>query len=324
MHKESKFEEVELKDYLKVLNKWKKLIILGTLCCVLIAGIASYLIPPVYRVSTLLEIGTISRTGVFPLGSSDIRERIVGLPFLIEKPAALSWKIGNGVYDERIHEKLNIKEKKLPKIKVKTKKNTLLLELSIKTTDKEKGEKILETLNNLVIEDHSEVTAVEKESISRKIQQIDNEISQFELEEEAIKRNLILIQNNNEQISKKIKELSEKTFEAKAKHPNQYEKSYVDLILSLLLSSSEVQEVSLKNRLSSGKKEVRSLHLEKERLTTLFKAIKDTRNIMTKDSQGKAVWPDKRLTVVVASVLALTILVLVSFFMDYLKGARVK
>lgn len=49
-------DETSLMDYLKVLWKWKKLIIGGTLLCMILAAIISLLMPKVYRATALLFI----------------------------------------------------------------------------------------------------------------------------------------------------------------------------------------------------------------------------------------------------------------------------
>jgi len=49
--------EIDLRQLLKVLKKWSKLIILGTLLCALSAGLLSFfVIPPVYQAQTLLMV----------------------------------------------------------------------------------------------------------------------------------------------------------------------------------------------------------------------------------------------------------------------------
>jgi len=50
-------DEIELMDYLKVLWKWKYLILLGTLACALIAGIVSFNMTKIYSVKTVLAPG---------------------------------------------------------------------------------------------------------------------------------------------------------------------------------------------------------------------------------------------------------------------------
>lgn len=49
--------QIDLRAYLKVLQKWRKFIALGTLACVLTSGILSFFfLPPVYESKTLLQV----------------------------------------------------------------------------------------------------------------------------------------------------------------------------------------------------------------------------------------------------------------------------
>ena len=56
-------DEIELMDYLKVLWKWKYLILLGTLACALIAGIVSFNMTKIYSVKTVLAPGVAKVAG---------------------------------------------------------------------------------------------------------------------------------------------------------------------------------------------------------------------------------------------------------------------
>lgn len=50
-------EVIDLREYLKILQKWRKVIAIGTLFCVLTAGILSFFVlPPVYEAQTLLMV----------------------------------------------------------------------------------------------------------------------------------------------------------------------------------------------------------------------------------------------------------------------------
>lgn len=50
-------DELRLGDYLRVIIKNKQLIVWGTLLCILVAGIVSFLLPRVYQTQLILEIG---------------------------------------------------------------------------------------------------------------------------------------------------------------------------------------------------------------------------------------------------------------------------
>lgn len=65
-YRENQFEdEIELMDYLRVIWKWKYLIIAGALVCAVVAGVISFSRPKVYRIGMVIQPGilTISKAG---------------------------------------------------------------------------------------------------------------------------------------------------------------------------------------------------------------------------------------------------------------------
>ena len=50
-------DEIELIEYLKVIWKWKYLILVGTIICVMTAGVVSILMPKTYRIETVIHQG---------------------------------------------------------------------------------------------------------------------------------------------------------------------------------------------------------------------------------------------------------------------------
>lgn len=52
--------EVELTDYLNVLWKWRWLIVVGTLACVLVGGLITMLLPKTYQITATIDAGDVS------------------------------------------------------------------------------------------------------------------------------------------------------------------------------------------------------------------------------------------------------------------------
>jgi uncharacterized protein involved in exopolysaccharide biosynthesis len=53
-------DTIELIDYLRVVWKRKGLIIIGTLLCMVVAGVVSVMQPKTYRATSVIEIGTLT------------------------------------------------------------------------------------------------------------------------------------------------------------------------------------------------------------------------------------------------------------------------
>ena len=49
-------DEINLMDYVQVIRKRKWLIILGTLLCMVVAGVVSFLMPKIYEAKTYLMV----------------------------------------------------------------------------------------------------------------------------------------------------------------------------------------------------------------------------------------------------------------------------
>ena len=52
-------ERIELIDYLRIIWKWRWVIMLVTLICVIVSGVVSFRLPKIYRATTIIEVGRI-------------------------------------------------------------------------------------------------------------------------------------------------------------------------------------------------------------------------------------------------------------------------
>ncbi len=88
-------DEVELIDYLRVIWKWKWLVVGGTLICAIIAAVISFQMPEIYEISMAIKPD---------MGSIYYKVRP---PMLSEDPSAnVSGRINEGIYSKRIEEAL--------------------------------------------------------------------------------------------------------------------------------------------------------------------------------------------------------------------------
>jgi LPS O-antigen subunit length determinant protein (WzzB/FepE family) len=321
-------DEVELIDLINVLCDWKKTIILGTIAFMLLAGVVSYILPPVFRVATIIEIGLVE-------DKNNLRR-------LIEEPIALVEKVKGKIYDETIRTQLSIPEEDYPAIKVKNPKGTALVEATIDTPKKEEALNILKILDDLILEEHAEIIRLEKFDIQNRIEDKANEINLVNQTKLSITEKLKLINKSKEQLMKQSDEVSVRIAELEKEKSRMDRQANPDNTLSLLLFTNQIQEnrryyYELQDRLNIGlekeerdlldqltqqDKNLKTLLLQKERLETQLEAFRETR-IAKKPTQGeKPVKPKKKLNVIIAGVTGFTILVFTAFFMTYLQEAR--
>jgi len=162
-------DEIELMDLLRVLWKWKRLIILITFVCMVIAGVAAFRMPKIYEVSMIIGPGV--------LGMKDD-----GTPIVTDLEN-MKGKIENGVYNTRIVKKMNLDPFKTNlKFKVINPKGTKFNRISSECeSDKiANGKKILTQLAEEIAYDNEKVFQAKKEDLDKQIEAKQNEIAAIE------------------------------------------------------------------------------------------------------------------------------------------------
>ena len=315
-------DEIDLIDYIHVLCKWKKLIIFGTLSCMLIAGIVSFLLSPVYRTNTIIEIGTTEKDG--------------GNLLMIEDPLTLVEKIKGGAYDEKIRKELNIKESDYPEIKVNNPKSTALIEFNIESSKRDRDQKILESMDNLILKDHSDLVQIEKYNLSNRIKEIENNTALVNQEKQGLKNQLQLNKKNKDQIKKQIENIASRISDLEKEKTKVDLKANPDNTLSLLLFSNEIQEnrryfnqlqdrlnidlekeeENLKNQLNAKENALNSLMLQKDKLNAQLAAFRDTRIVKKAGYSEKSVGPKKMFNVIIGGIVGFMVLTFIAFFVE--------
>ena len=151
-------EEVDLRDYLKVMGKRKWTIIITLLVCLAVAAIFTFLQRPVYQVETVLEIGS-SLSG--PLMSPEATVSFCKSDYLLSK----------------VKEILNLPKKEEIKIKVRSKGSTITISL-----DSSSPEKTVKIINNITEQIAKEQNILYEE----KIEPLKNEAERVEKEIELV------------------------------------------------------------------------------------------------------------------------------------------
>lgn len=162
-------DEINLIDYLRVLWKWKWLIIAGTLVCAIIAAIISVQMPKIYEISMVIEPG------------------IVGLDnsgnYIYTNSKNISGKINEGIYNKNIKKLLNIDPSKI-KLEFKADVGKFTNQIRISTEFKEKdinsGLKASRQLMALISDDGERVVQKSKDDYDREIIARQNEIRKIE------------------------------------------------------------------------------------------------------------------------------------------------
>lgn len=159
-------EEVDLIEYLNVLWKRRWFIIVPTVLLALIAGVVSFLLPPVWEVDALIQPSKFfvqSTAGTFT-------------EIIVVDPKQLAGQINQRSYERLINAQLNLDPRKFPILKAENPKDTKLVRVSIQTGEAEKAKAILNALFLHIKSDLDRKIDVEMKGISTQIVANENNI----------------------------------------------------------------------------------------------------------------------------------------------------
>ena len=159
-------DEINLMDYFQVLRKRKWIIILGTLLCMVVAGVVSLFMPKVYEAKTYLMVTSPRYNVEFAMKegskiSTPIFENISAETFskiILNEHTARTVIQKNGL-DQSSNPYTPAKI--LGQIKVEYPRNTNLILLRVQDTSKDRAARIANTWASAFIERNEEVTSKE-------------------------------------------------------------------------------------------------------------------------------------------------------------------
>ena len=326
-------DEIKLMDCLKVIWKWKKLIILGTVAIVIVAGVISFLMPKVYSIQMVLEPGIIKV-------SED------GQNIYAESQENIKASIETGVFDRHILKSLKVTNKgPIPKLlhyKVTVPPQSNAVMISYQAPDIKLGVDILKKLSELLQNRHSQLEIRYKNELMIEIQAKKTEISDLVAEKEASKQ---MIKNIAKRISSLVSEISDmkKNTKSLIKERNQFilRRNNKQDILSIVLYTNILQQdltftsilnndleqfvlkrdeekvyvEDLKNKTAILEQEIKNLDYRKTHIQNIQIIQPPTRSSVP-------INPKKNLIVVLGAVFGLSLMLFLAFFLEYIQRHR--
>lgn len=289
-------EEVDLRSYLEVIGKRKWTIIVGTLFCIIVAGIVSFTMPKIYEVSTSIKIGKIEDK------------------FVEEEPVVISI-IKSISLKRKIAEELSLPFKEISEKKIKVSseanKNSSVITTKIETDKPEQGIKILEIINQTILQKHWNKIEKAKKEISDKIVSNKNRIKikkkqQKSLEKRlvGIKKEIVALQKIRDRITKgKIEKIDVVGMVA-------YFNDFQTRLDSFYRTQSQIID-SIPSQIQSYKENIATLQGKLEK-------ISETEIIDSPHSSYHPIKPRKKFNIVIATILGLMISTFIAFFQEYL------
>jgi len=263
-------DEVQLIDYLRVIWRWKWLIILGTFVCMVVAAVISFNMPKIYEVSMTIEPGIIGvdKDGKFIY--LDSRDNIEG-------------KIKGGLYNKRIQKALNINPLKTDiKFEVRPQKGTNFIRITSEWVENEAEfmKNSLVQLLAFISKEYEDVVQRRKDDYEKQILMKQNQIKEVEIQRKDIDKKILLelntigakknhiklnkatlniIQDREKELLEEIKNVKDNTERIVKERNNVLQhKGNVDDISLLLYSTTIQQNVAYFNQLSNQINDIRT------------------------------------------------------------------
>jgi len=323
-------DEINLIDYLRVLWKWKWLIMAGTLVCGIVAAVISLQMPKIYEVSMVIGPGI---SGVKDDGSF----------MYIDSVADISGKINGGIYSKRIQKALNLDPLKTGvKFKSANVKGANMVNITSQwqEVNTELGMKVTEQMVHLLSNDYVKIIEHRKGDYDRQIEFKLNSIGKTQNEIKLQQANLKNIRQMKEELLVEIKGVKENTEKIIQQRDTLLKDKNSGEDISLLLYSTTIQQnVAYFNQLNTQIYDFRTgekkIEAESNRLSKNIDDIKAEINILglkkglisnikviqEPEISLYPVKPKKKQIVILSVVVGLFFMIFLAFFIEYIKNA---
>lgn len=322
-------DEVELIDIFRVLWKWKYLIVGGAALCTLAALVISATSPEIYRLETVIRPGILS----FEKG---------GKTNYIDSPENIKALIESGVFEKKILDNLNeSKSSNIPKqigLKVYLPRRTKTLTVTYESQRVEQGIEILDLLGKLLLEEYSNLIKHVQNEVDLKINIGKSELQKFtkikrssevnkiniEKRINELKNELLLVKETSTNLNKEQKKLLSKgidqqnvfsalilsnTKQNNLQISNDYKYEITDFLIQ---KETQLQKISeLENKIQKQLAMIEKYEVEKKNIQNI--------QIMQKPySRPYPVKPNKKLNVIVATLIGIVFMICLSFLLEYI------
>ena len=322
-------DEISLIDLLRVVWKWKWLIIAGTLICAIAAAVISLQLPKIYEVSTMIEPGI---AGVKNDGS-----------FLyIDSVANISGKINGGIYNRKVEKALQLDPLKTRvEFKSAVVKKTSLINISSQWEEgnTDLGVKAFRQIMDLISGDYSRIVEQRKGDYDKQIFMKQNDINKLGAQRTSLKETLANIKQRIAKLKKEVLNVKNNTEDLMKQRDILLKKDKIGVEMPLLLYSTTVQQnISYFNEINDQiyefeeKKEEaqwKNKNLEEdinaiEAEITAFNAskglISNIKVIQEPEVSLYPIKPKKKQIVLLAGFASLFMFTFLAFFLEYIRN----
>ncbi len=299
-------EEVDLRDYVNVVFKRKKVILTVLFVSVAVTAIVSFLSPRVYKISMILEP---------PSQVTDVGEKVY-----LDLPVNMKTAVEGGIFNPRIIKALSLDSKRPLKFKVSQPKKLKILKVSIEREEErvKDGIRILNQLFKDLSETYYDKLELVRNNIERKISIVSSDIGTKNNKVRSQEKMLKILEERESELISEIegtkyrKKLQDRDI-LLASHINQIGKQLVDVKIE-----EEETRISIENLQS----QIEKLQLKIESLNAKKDRINDVRLIQEPMVSSNPIRPKKRQNIAIAMVLGVMLGVFTAFLQEFWEKTR--
>ena len=328
-------DEIGLLDYFKVLWKRKWIVIGGTILSLVIAGVLSSRVKPVYRVEAIIHPGHyFIKTELGNIAKIEA-----------EKYQQIAFKVKSKAYNNRIAQELGIDESEIPEIKAGSIESLGSAVIWIDSHEKEKAKKVLDFLVLLITKEIDKVIEDRVNSLEWSIKKAKTEEKIVKTRINALKKRLNSISERKKEIAGEIEFLITRIDDARKEYKDLLTKETRDKLDNFLLALYRNMVNQLLNQIDDLRKILaREKIIEEETALAILNAnsrmeIKENEvknkewmkslisyTEITKEPQvsKNPLPPGKKLIVLVTGVMAVLVLTLFVFFLEVVDKRKIK
>jgi LPS O-antigen subunit length determinant protein (WzzB/FepE family) len=328
-------DEIELIDLIRIIWKWKYLILCGTAFCAIAAIAISLFLPKIYQIETLIRPGTLS-----------IKED--GKSIYIDTPENIKALIEAGAFDSRILS--NIAKSYGPnvpeglKLKVTLPKNSNSLQIRYETSQIEQGIEILDFLGKFLIEEYRNYVKYYQNEIDKSLSIAQAEIKKNRSIKQSNEMNIKNIEKRIHELETGIVFVNENTAYLRKERNRLLStgRDETNILTAILYSNTIQQNLQLEN---DYKSEIKNMKLEKEtevqNISELdnqiqiqvaeienlkFKKtnVENIQIILNPYSSPHPIKPRKMLNAILATMIGIFLMIFLSFCLEYISKNKIQ
>ena len=328
-------DEIELMDYLRVIWKWKYLIVAGTLMCAVVAAVISFSMRKLYRIDMVLQPGVLKMNvtgkGVYVDSAQNIKA-IIEAGTLDREILSNIIEYGNGALPKSL------------KFKTNTLKGSNTLKVSYETSHKEVGLRVLEQLGQGLSKRYSKDVAFFRNRYLTEIALKKVELDNREAKKRSAEQHIKNIEKRIDELRSQI-DFVRKNAASLLRERDRFFSSNTseNSILAAVLHTNTIQQnIALENEYrqevdkcmtdrEDKKLNLKELGSESKRLLEEIKDLEFEKNnvqgievVQAPTASPDPVRPRTQLNVMLATVVGLFFMVFWAFFVEYIQRHRAK